>query len=328
MLAGDSKKLIGTRMRVAIIGGTGFIGGYLVDALLADGHMPSLLVRYGSDDKVRHRNACRVIHGELTDEAAIGSTLEDCSAVIFNVGILREEGDATFENLQLRAVERVFEAAKSNGVQRFLLMSANGVYADGTDYQRTKFLAEETVKNSGMDYTIFRPSLVFGDPRGLMEIGTQLLNDVIRLPIPAAGFTTGFRPRKDAVMMSPVHVRDVADAFTAALADSETIGKTFTLGGPESLSWAEIVKRVGRAVGKNKWVLPAPIFLVKIPVMLLDWIPNFPVTRDQLTMLADGNTADPGELEALIGRPPRAFTVEALQYLATRRAESGVRQTS
>ncbi len=315
-------------MRVAIIGGTGFIGGYLVDALLADGHVPSLLVRRGSDEKVRHRNACDIVHGELTDETAIASTLKDCDAVIFNVGILREEGDATFENLQFHAAERVLEAAKTCGVQRFLLMSANGIHEAGTDYQRSKFLAEEAVKKRGLDYTIFRPSLVFGNPRGLMEIGTQLLNDVIRLPIPAAGFTTGFRPKKDAVMMSPVHVRDVADAFTAALANDETVGETFTLGGPESVSWAEIVKRVGSAVGRNKWVLPAPIFLVKIPVMLLDWIPNFPVTRDQLTMLAEGNTAEPGELEALIGRPARAFTVEALQYLGTRQPEAGVRHAS
>lgn len=315
-------------MRVAIIGGTGFIGGYLVDALLADGHAPSLLVRHGSDSKVRHRNACSTVHGDLSDDVAIDSTLADCAAVIFNVGILREEGDATFERLQLVAVERVIEAAKRNGVKRFLLMSANGVHKDGTDYQRSKYLAEEALRTSGLDYTIFRPSIVFGDPRGLMEIGTQLLNDVVRLPIPAAGFTTGLHPRKDAVMMSPVHVRDVADAFTAALANDDTIGKTFALGGPDELSWAEIVKRVGSAVGKNKWVLPVPIFLVKIPVSLLDWIPSFPVTRDQLTMLAEGNTADAGELESLIRRPARRFSVEALQYLDHRRAASGVTQAS
>lgn len=315
-------------MRVAIIGGTGFIGSYLVDALLADGHAPSLLVRHGSADKVRHCSACRIVHGELTDAKAIAMTLEDCAAVIYNVGILREEGDATFERVQLDAVKRVIDAAKTAGVRRFLLMSANGVYADGTDYQRTKFLAEEALKESGLDYTIFRPSLVFGNPRGMMEIGTQLLNDVIRLPIPAAGFTTGLRPEKDAVRMSPIHVRDVADAFTAALGDDATIGKTYELGGPDELSWAEIVRRVGRAVGKNKWVLPVPIFLVKIPVSLLDWIPSFPVTRDQLTMLAEGNTASPDALEALIGRPARAFTVDALQYLSSRSTRPGVRQAS
>ena len=315
-------------MRVAIIGGTGFIGSYLVDALLADGHAPNLLVRAQSADKVRHCSACRVVHGELTDDQAIAETLEGCAAVIYNVGILREEGDATFDKLQLDAVKRVIDAAKNAGVNRFLLMSANGVRADGTDYQRTKFLAEEALKSSGLNYTIFRPSIVFGNPRGMMEIGTQLLNDVIRLPIPAAGFTNGLRPTKDAVMMSPVHVRDVADAFTAALTDDTSIGQTYELGGPDALSWAEIVRRVGKAVGKNKWVVPAPIFLVKIPVMLLDWIPNFPVTRDQLTMLAEGNTASPDALETLIRRPARAFTVDALQYLSSRSARPGARQLS
>lgn len=304
-------------MRVAIIGGTGFIGGYLVDALLADGHAPSLLVRPASADKVRHANACRIIHGDVADEKAIAETFEDCAAVIYNVGILREDPDAgiTFEELQYRAVERAIAVAKSAGVKRFLLMSANGVREDGTEYQRTKFLAEQAVKQSGLDFTIFRPSLVFGNPRGLMEIGTQLLNDVVRLPIPAAGFTAGLRPKRDAVLMSPVHVRDVADAFVTALGDEGSIGMTYVLGGPETLSWGEIVKRVARATGRNKWVVPAPLSLVKIPVSLLQWIPGFPVTTDQLDMLADGNAAPVNDLESLLRRPARAFSIDALQYL-------------
>lgn len=304
-------------MRVAIIGGTGFIGGYLVDALLADGHEPSLLVRRASVDKVRHADACRLVHGDVSDEEAIAATLEGCAAVIYNVGILREDPDAgiTFDELQYRAVERTVAAAKAAGVKRFLLMSANGVREDGTDYQRTKFLAEQAVKESGLDYTIFRPSLVFGNPRGLMEIGTQLLNDVVRLPIPAAGFTAGLRPKRDAVLMSPVHVRDVADAFVTALSDDGCIGMTYVLGGPDTLSWGDIVKRVACAAGRKKWVVPAPLSLVKIPVTLLEWIPGFPVTTDQLDMLADGNAAPVDDLESLIGRPARAFSVDALQYL-------------
>lgn len=302
-------------MRVAVIGGTGFIGSYLIDSLLRHNHGPSLLVRPGSDDKVRSPNSCRIVHGDLADERALISTLFDCAAVIFNVGILREQPDKgiTFEEVQLRSVRRVIEAAKTCGIRRFLLMSANGIREDGTPYQRTKFLAEEALKASGLQYTIFRPSLVFGDPRGRMEIGTQLKQDVVNLPIPAAGFQTGLFG--GAVEMSPVHVRDVADAFVASLGETETVGKTFTLGGPEDLTWGELVKRVAAASGKSKWVVPAPIPLVKIPVFLLQWLPNFPVTTDQLSMLADGNTAASTELEGLIKRQPEAFSIDNLAYL-------------
>ncbi len=302
-------------MRVAVIGGTGFIGSYLIDSLLRHNHGPSLLVRPGSDDKVQSPNSCRIVHGDLSDERALVSTLFDCAAVIFNVGILREQPDQgiTFEELQLNSVRRVIEAAKTCGIRRFLLMSANGIRKDGTAYQRTKFLAEEALKASGLQYTIFRPSIVFGDPRGRMEIGTQLRDDVVKLPIPAAGFQTGLFG--GAVEMSPVHVRDVADAFVTCLGNADTVGKTFTLGGPEDLTWGDLVRRVATASGTSKWVMPAPIPLVKIPVRLLEWIPNFPVTTDQLNMLADGNTASPEELEQLIGRRAEAFSEDNLAYL-------------
>ena len=304
-------------MRVAVIGGTGFIGSYLVDTLLAHNHVPSLLVRLASNQKLRvTSNTTRLVHGDLNDDRILISTLFDCAAVIFNVGILREDKarGVTFEELQYRAVQRVIEAAKTTGIQRFILMSANGVREDGTEYQRTKALAERALKDSGLQYTIFRPSIVFGDPRGLMEIGTQLRDDVISLPIPAAGFQSGLFG--GAVEMSPVHVQDVADAFVAALSDDSTIGRTFVLGGPETLTWGELVKRVAKASGKTKWVIPAPIPLVKVPVWLLQWLPRFPVTTDQLSMLADGNTASVDDVESLIGRDAKAFNEQNLAYLA------------
>ena len=115
--------------------------------------------------------------------------------------------------------------------------------------------------------------------------------------------------------MSPVHVEDVASAFVAALEDDETIGKTYVLGGPEVLSWKEMLCRIGSASGRRKWILPMPTYLMRFAATLLDWLPFFPVTRAQLTMLEEGNTADPEMLTQLIGREPRGFTVETLAYL-------------
>ena len=304
-------------MRVAIFGGTGFVGGYLVDALVSAGHEPSLLVRMSSANKVRKSDACRVVTGELSSKAAIDAALEDIDAVIYCVGILREypKRGVSFQALQYDSVVRIAESAKSRGISRFLLMSASGVKEPGTPYQETKFRAEKHLKNAGFDLTVFRPSVIFGDPKGAMEFATQLYRDMVATPFPAVSFFTGWRPARGQVLMSPVHVEDVAHSFLRALEDASTIGKTFELGGPEVLSWSEMIRRIAGAVERHKWILPLPLSLMRVAATLFDWLPSFPVTRDQLKMLAEGNTVEPDVLEALVGRPPIGFIQDNLAYL-------------
>ncbi len=148
-----------------------------------------------------------------------------------------------------------------------------------------------------------------------MEFATQLYNDMVRLPLPAVGFFSGTSVEKGAVVMSPVHIRDVADAFVAALENDKSIGQTFSLGGPEALTWQEMIRRIAAAAGKSKVILPMPISLMRIGATLLDRLPSFPVTRDQLTMLQEGNVAEPDAVQWLIGRQPRSFSAENLDYL-------------
>lgn len=304
-------------MRVAIFGGTGFVGSYIVDALLDNGHEPSLLVRAGSGDKLLRGDECRITEGDIESPDAVREALEGCGAAIYLIGILREfpKRGITYERLQYRGVVRVVDNARNAGVDRLLLMSANGAREDGTPYQSTKYRAEQFAKDSDLDVTVFRPSIVFGDPRGTMEFATQLYRQMVRLPLPAAGFQTGIKPGDGPVELSPVHAQDVADAFVHALGDESTVSKTYTLGGPDVLSFVEMLRRIGKAAGKDKIVLPMPIGLMKVAATLLDWLPFFPATRDQLTMLAEGNTAEPDELRDLIGREPEAFTPDNLAYL-------------
>ena len=304
-------------MRVAIIGGTGFVGSYIVSAMRQAGHELTLLVRAGSEDKVASGPGIRLVEGDIDSAPAIRSALEGADAVVYLVGILREfpRQGVTFEKTQYQGVVDVAAVASELGIRRFLLMSANGVDAEATAYQRTKFAAELHVKAGPFDATIFRPSVVFGDPDGRMEFATQLYQDIVRLPVPAIGFHTGWRPAKGPVLMSPVAAKDVADAFVAALGDDSTIGNTYHLGGPEELSWVEMIRRVAAAVGKRKIILPMPIAVMRVGATLLDWLAFFPVTRDQLTMLEQGNVSPDDELRALIGREPEAFTPGRLAYL-------------
>lgn len=304
-------------MRVAIIGGTGFVGGYLIESLLDAGHSVSTMVRPGSENKIRRSGQLRITDGNLSSQRAIEETCEACDAVIYNVGILREfpRQGITFEETQFLGVERTIAAAKSAGVSRFLLMSANGVHADGTPYQDTKYRAEQLLRNSDLEFTIFAPSVIFGNPHGLMEIATQLYADMVVPLLPAIGFYTGWNRATGKVMLSPVHVEDVAQAFVMALQDDTLLRQKVYLGGPEALSWPEMIERIAGAAGKTKTVIPMPIGIMKLAALLLDWIPMFPVTRDQLTMLAEGNVVAPDELARIIGREPRRFDSESLSYL-------------
>ena len=297
-------------MRVAIIGGTGFVGGYLIDALLRAGHDVVTLLRPGSEDKLHRRDEVDSVHGDLADLRALAAIAEGADAVIYNVGLLREfpSRGITFEATQFQGVVDTIAAACAAGTRRLLLMSAIGVKDPGTTYQATKFRAEQHALGSDLDVTVLRPSVIFGDPRGTMEFATQLYQDMIRPPLPAIEFA--------GVRMSPVHCEDVADAFVAALGDDATIGKTIELAGPETLTWRDILDRIAEAAGRRKIILPMPLTAMRIGATLFDWLPVFPVTRDQLTMLAEGSTGSAAALETLIGRGPRPLDAKSLEYLA------------
>lgn len=305
-------------MRVVIVGGTGFVGNYLIEALLGAGYRPALLVRPGSEDKVRHAAECELVSGDIHSVSDLVNVLKNSEAAVFNVGILREDRrkGATFDALQFRGAVRFIDAANAAGVSRFLLMSANGVKSNGTPYQETKYRAEQHALASDLDVTVFRPSVIFGNPQGAMEFATQLDRDMISSSLPAVGFFNAMGPHRGHLKMSPVHVKDVADAFVRALQDPSTIGQSITLAGPEELSWQDMLLRVASAVGRKKWILPMPIEIMKPAAAFLDWLPSFPVTRDQLTMLAEGNTGDADTLRRLLGREPLAFDATNLAYLA------------
>jgi NADH dehydrogenase len=115
--------------------------------------------------------------------------------------------------------------------------------------------------------------------------------------------------------MAPVHVRNVADCFVQALSQPAAVGRIFPLCGPESLTWAELIQRVAAACGRGKLALPVPVAAVAVLAALFDRFPWFPVTRDQLTMLLEGNVcADNGTLREL-GVTAIPFAGEHLAYL-------------
>lgn len=312
-------------MNVAIFGGTGFVGSYVIDAVLSAGMHPVVLVRPGSEHKVRHAESCAQVPGDVFDTRAVAEVLQQADAAFYNIGILREfpEQGVTFERMHFDGAKQVMDTAAKHGVKRFLLMSANGVKADGTDYQKTKYLAEQYLATTALDWTVFRPSVIFGPPRGRDEFATRLRRDIVDSPLPAPLFYQGLLPNcAGKFQMSPVHVADVAQAIVDALNTKETIGQVLALGGPTSVTWRDTIKIIADTVGKKKPMLPVPAFAVSTAAALLERFPAFPVTRSQIQMLLEGNTCPPDDLKTL-GIMPRSFDRAALGYLGQQTGEAG-----
>jgi NADH dehydrogenase len=305
-------------MKVALLGGTGFVGNYLVDALLSQGHTPRLLVRSGSEHKIPRDAPIEWTAGDVKNAAALHKLVEGADAVIYNIGILREfpAQGISFKELQFTGVKRVADIALSQGVRRFIHMSANAVEQSLTLYQRTKLAAEAHIQGLDLDWTIFRPSVIFGDPRGGFEFASMLKQQIFDSPLPIPLFYKGLLPQDaGSFALSPVHVEDVAAAFVGALENSQTLHQTYTLGGPSDLNWKQIFHILCEVSGRSKPMLPVPAAAPGLAASLLDRFPWFPISRDQIRMLLAGNTCRGDVIFDLCGIKPKPFIAENLGYL-------------
>jgi len=305
-------------MKVAVFGGTGFVGKYILNALVNQNHDVYTLVRLGSENKINHIENINIISGGFNNQTAIEQTLMNCSAVIYNVGIIRQfkSKGITYKKLHFDYAKLVIDQAKKYNIKHFILMSANGVKENGTGYQSTKYLAEEYLKESGLNYTIFRPSLIFGKPKNDQEFCSQLRDTMLKLPIPAPLFFNGFN-LFDAgdFSMSPIHVENVADFFSKSILNEVHYMKTYNLGGLENFNWKQIIQTIAKALKKKKWMIPAPVMPIKILASLFDRFSFFPITRDQITMLLEGNTCESKDLFNTFEITPISFNPKNLSYL-------------
>ena len=272
-------------MRVFITGGSGFVGREIVSELLRRNHSVTALAR--SSNAFSEEPGVTPVSGDITDVEPWIRALENCDAVIHLVGIIREfpGKGITFDKLHTEATRNILRAARQCGVQRYIQMSANGTRENAvTDYHRTKWAAEELVRSSGLDWTIFRPSLIFG-PQD--EFVNMLATLVKRLPVvPVMGDGT--------YRMQPVAVENVAVAFVSALERPETVGKTYHCCGPDRLSYNQLLDEIARTLNKASGArkLHQPLCLMKPLVSLFETFPLFPMTRDQLEMLLEENICE------------------------------------
>lgn len=302
-------------MIALVTGGTGFVGQAVLRQLCAAGHQPRLLARRPDAPPVRalaERWGAEVRAGDVLEAATLAPALAGAEAVIHLVGIISEVGRQTFENLHPIATGNVLTAARQAGVERFVHMSALGTRPDAvTRYHRTKWAAEERLRGSGLAWTIFRPSLIYGP-------GDQFVNRFAKMArrspvLPVFGSGRG--------RLQPVAVDIVARCFVAAVDQPRTVSRTFHLCGPERLTMVEILRTILDVLGLKRRVVRVPMGLglalaAVLEVVCPNWLQRAsPLTREQLRMLQEDNTGDPQAAVELSGRASPSFRDGIAAYL-------------
>lgn len=284
---------------VLVTGSTGFVGSHLVKGLAQAGHKVRALVRSSaSASRVTAENV-EVAVGDVGNLDSLVKAAEGCDRVIHLVGIIQPGPGYTFESIHKEGTRNVLEAAVRAGtVKHFIYQSALGTRKDAvSEYHKTKYAAEELTKASGLSFTITRPSIIYGEGDGF----TARLTQVIRLfpVVPVIGPGKG--------RLQPIYIDDLVQVFVKILGNPAYFDRTLELGGPDKLTFDEVVEQLKDALGKRKPTMHVPICLVRPAATVMEKVlPHPPVTNDQLTMLEEDNICSMKDLDEL-GIKPVAF---------------------
>lgn len=293
--------------QICVIGGAGFVGRHLCQQLAAQGYR----VRVPTRDRERAKAlillpTVDVVVADVQDPAALAAMVRGCDAVINLVGVLHDaSGKRGFAAAHVELARKVVAACRANKVRRLLQMSAFGAAMDAPSaYLRSKGEAETIVRESGLDFTIFRPSVIFGPDDSFLNMFACLLRalPVIALASPGARF-------------QPVYVDDVAAAFVRALPDMKTFGQSYALCGPQRYTLRELVAYVGRITGRQRPILGLNRALSYCQAYAMEWLPVKLMTRDNLRSMEVDSVSDS---VFPFGIKPRALEAVAPMWLATR----------
>lgn len=267
---------------IAVIGGSGFVGRHVVQALARDGHRIRVGVR-----RVERASFLKPmgVPGQVVPMQAnirfpesLDAVLAGADVVINLVGILQEAGPQKFSALQAEGARAVAKAARDAGATQFIQLSAIGADADSdADYARTKAEGEQAVLEQYPDAVILRPSIVVGPEDQFFNRFAAMARLSPVLPVVSA--QTRFQP---------VFVGDVAKAVKLAVDDADLSG-VYELGGPSVYSFEELMRLMLKVIGRKAFVADIPVPIASLMAKLTDWLPGAPLTQDQVKMLQHDN---------------------------------------
>ena len=293
--------------RIFVTGGTGFVGTNILEAM-GDRKVRLLMRNARRNRRASDRNV-EVVEGDVTRSETLRGAMDGCEAVIHLVAIIAETGEATFDRVIRQGTVNVVAEAQRAGIGRFVHMSALGTRNDPRfGYLEAKWQAEQAVQQSGMPWTIFRPSVIFGPGDEFITTLARLVRTAPLLPVVGSGGS----------LFQPVAVGEVATAFVKALDDPGTAGHIYELGGGKVYTYEEMLEVISGRLELSKRKIHVPTGVMRAVVALSRPLPKAlrpPVTSEQLKMLAIDNATDRSATAELIGRQPMRLE-DGIDYIA------------
>jgi len=264
-----------------VTGGTGFVGPKIVHALRAQDRDVRALVRNPARGSQLASWGAEIVQGDVTDTVSLRAALKGCTHVVHLVAIIQGRPQ-DFHRVMTEGFRNLLSAAKDEGVERTVLMSALGTSETTKDvvpYYRAKWEMEHDLKGSGREYVIFRPSFVFGRDGGVLP---TFMRQVKLSPV-----VTVIGPGLQ--RSQPIWIEDVAAYFAKAIDLPQAANRTFELGGPDVVTWNELYLRIAHVLGKRRRLVHVPWSVARAGARLTERLPGAPLTVDQVTMLQAGD---------------------------------------
>ncbi len=294
-------------LHVAVLGGSGFIGTYVVLNLLQMGYTVHLLKNKTDPGFVSPQGRVKIFRGSIENDIALAECFEGCRTVYHLVGIIAETRNQTFRKTVAGGTEKVVSVAKTRGITKIIYLSALGASRESDLlYWRTKFEAEQYIINSGLDYTIFRPSIVYG-------VQDKFINKIARMAkylplVPVIG--------DGRYKLQPVYVEELSALLADTLRRAQTSRKIYEIGGPEQLTYLEVIDIINRVLKRRRGKIHIPFPLARLVAVILEKVLKpAPLTVDQLKMLKAGSICDHTLAEEEFGVKFTPLEVQLQKYL-------------
>ncbi len=297
-------------MKVLVTGATGFVGREIVRRLHDLGGEVHALAR--SRPAMAEDSSVTFHAASVIEPASLREVCTGMDAVIHLVGVISEVGRNTFQAVHTEGTRNIVAAAREAGVKRFVHMSALGTRAGAPSrYHRSKWEAEEIVRGSGMDWTIFRPSIIYGQRDGFVNLFAKIIRRSPIVPIIGNGLSR----------YQPVPVQVVSDAFVKSLDEPRSVRQTFDLCGSETLSMHQIIDNILEVMRRRRLKLHIPIALARMQAGFLEFMfarvfgKAPPLNRDQIVMLQEDNVGDGEPARDLFKLQSNSFRDGIASYL-------------
>lgn len=284
---------------ILVTGGTGFVGGHLIRRLQQEGLPVRALARHPDRVQPLKDLGVEVVPGDVSDKVSLEKAVEGIERVIHLVGIIQETPGVTFRGVHVEGTRNVIEVARKAGVRHFFHQSALGTRPGAkSEYHRTKWEAEELVRQSDIPHTILRPSLIYGPGDKFTIRLSEMLRRAPVMPVIGSGKSR----------VQPIYIDDVVSCMVKVVIGDAFLNEIYEIGGPDQLTYKEVTTAIAETMGLKRPSVHVPLFFMKPIAHALETVlSNPPLTTDQLIMLQEDNVCSMRDIRDAFGIEPLAF---------------------